>query len=113
MNDIFQDLLDVLVSSLKTAPGSEPGAGAESMQMECGKLEMLKTGQKVGWAWLQHHALCPLELYALDFRVSKRDRSYLPLRRVRGSWKMGARVPRGEGLATIFSNGPQQRSNKP
>ena len=46
---------------------------------ECGRSE----SAEVVRAWLQCRALRLLELRALDFEVSERDRSYLPLRRVR------------------------------
>ena len=82
-----QDVSSNILSSSETAPGSEPGAGSESVRTRRGSVgvsEMSETGRKVGRAWLQRRALRPLELRALDFRVSKRDTSYLPLRRVRG-----------------------------
>ena len=56
-------------------------------------------GAEVEWAWLQRRALRLLELRALDFEVSERDRSYLPLRRDVG--ESGGRDPEGRD----FENG--------
>ena len=89
-----QDVSSNILSSSETAPGSEPGAGAESVRTRRGRLECWRgcgRSDGLGFSVVRcAHLSCVPWISEL---VS--ETSYLPLRRVRGGRPEGFRPEAG------------------